>query len=343
MIFQDKVYDEIAELGRNGDCRTVLVRSQARDVMVCKELTEDLLTVYRKLAELKHDHIAQIYGLGIYETKPTAFMEYFPGITLEEKLVQAGSLSLDASRKIMLQICDAVSCFHKAGIVHRDLSSANILINPEGFVKIIDFGISRIYKKNQINDTTLLGTAGFAAPEQFGFAQTDIKTDVYSLGVLLNWMLTGKFPADCLYAGNVEVFALIKKCIHMNPKERCDIGEIEAVIGGRAIHKGSLAKRIIKKIPGFRTGNKVHMTIAIINDAYMLFLFSLNVILLEFNFLKLLRMLLGLMICTIGIGWFIGGFQVVQYHLKINKILLGFVYIIVSFLILTLGFGTMSG
>lgn len=88
---------------------------------------------------------------------------------------------------------------HKYSITHRDITPSNIIIGFDGVVKIIDFGISRLHKENAKHDTQVLGTEGYAAPEQFGFKQSDCKTDIYALGVLLNYMLTGHIPSEVMY------------------------------------------------------------------------------------------------------------------------------------------------
>jgi len=340
MIFQDEIYNEVAELGKKEDYRTVLVRGEDGAMMVCKELLEELVPVYQQLNELNHPNLVKLYGMGLYEGKPAAFMEYFPAVSLEEKMIQTGKFTLDMVKRIMLQICDAVYCFHKKGIIHRDLSPSNILINPQGLIKITDFGIARFHKKGQASDTVLLGTAGFAAPEQFGFAQTDEKTDIYSLGVLMNWMLTGKFPVEELYRGEPKISAIIKSCINMNASERCEVQDIEKAIDSPKVHKGSLKRRILTRVPGFRTGNKVHMTLAVITYAYVTFMYLTG--LFVFRLEGFWYRLVGFLICTMGIGWFVGSFSTMAYRFHMNaggrKAVLFCIYFIIGFIILYFGF-----
>jgi serine/threonine protein kinase len=103
------------------------------------------------------------------------------------------------------------------GAVHRDIKPENVILRETGAV-LIDFDASRIYKEAQENDTKVLGTTGYAAPEQYGIAQTDGRADIYSLGVLMNVMLTGKHPATVLAGGRMG--HIILRCTMMNPDKR---------------------------------------------------------------------------------------------------------------------------
>ncbi|MGL5436935.1 MAG: serine/threonine-protein kinase [Lachnospiraceae bacterium] len=340
MIYQETVYNEVSELGGKGNYRTVLLRGDAGQMMVCKQLTEELVPVYRKLKELPHPNLVKIYDLGIYDNVPAVYMEYYPAVSLAEKMIQLGSFSLETVKKIMLQVCAAVYCFHKEGIIHRDLAPSNILINPQGIIKITDFGIARFHKRGQTSDTVLLGTPGFAAPEQFGFAQTDDKTDIYSLGILMNWMCVGKLPVEELYQANREFCVLIQRCITMNAKERCQLQDIEKVVGGKIVHDAPLVKRIMVKVPGFRSGNKVHMTLATIEYAYMLLLFFSS-FMLSLSVSGFFKSMAGLLLSTLGLGWFVGSFSTISYRTRMNtrgrKAILFIIYFIIGFVIVYWG------
>ena len=110
------------------------------------------------------------------------------------------------------------------GIVHRDIKPDNIIICDDNNVKIIDFDISKIYKSNQRSDTQTLGTVGFAAPEQFGMQQSDARTDLYSLAVLLNVLLTGEHPSVKM-CENKKLLKIIKKSLSINPSDRYSSAE----------------------------------------------------------------------------------------------------------------------
>lgn len=92
------------------------------------------------------------------------------------------------------QLCQALAPLHRENIVHRDIKPENIVLGADSQVYLIDFGIARFEKAGRSADTTLLGTHGYAAPEQFGFCQSDARADIYSLGVVLNQVVTGAFP-----------------------------------------------------------------------------------------------------------------------------------------------------
>ncbi|NMM98711.1 serine/threonine protein kinase [Bifidobacterium olomucense] len=125
--------------------------------------------------------------------------DYVQGVTLEQRIVEDGRLSAHAVTRIGLQLCEAVGELHRCGIVHRDITPANIIMAADG-AHLIDFGIAREQDDAggapRSHDTTTLGTWGFAAPEQYGFAATDARSDVYAIGCVLGFLLTGVQPSD---------------------------------------------------------------------------------------------------------------------------------------------------
>lgn len=127
-------------------------------------------------------------------------LDYVPGPTLEQVVAERGRLQQNEAVSLAQQICEAVQELHRLGILHRDLTPANIIVADDG-AHIIDLGIARPLTDtaNRNRDTTALGTYGFASPEQYGFAPTDVRSDIYSLGRILGFMLTGVYPDDTRY------------------------------------------------------------------------------------------------------------------------------------------------
>jgi len=126
-------------------------------------------------------------------------MDYVPGQTLEEILENEpeGRLSQGQALNIVRQLCDVLEYLHRQNppVIFRDLKPSNVMLTPEGQVKLIDFGIARFFKPAQSQDTVTLGTPGYAAPEQWGTGgQTDARSDIYGLGVLLLRLATGYNP-----------------------------------------------------------------------------------------------------------------------------------------------------
>lgn len=127
-------------------------------------------------------------------------LDYVPGPALEQVVAERGRLQQNEAVSLAQQICEAVQELHRLGILHRDLTPANIIVADDG-AHIIDLGIARPLTDtaNRNRDTTALGTYGFASPEQYGFAPTDVRSDIYSLGRILGFMLTGVYPDDTRY------------------------------------------------------------------------------------------------------------------------------------------------
>lgn len=121
--------------------------------------------------------------------------DYVPGENLEQLVAARGRFAEKDARELALQLCEAVGALHAHGIVHRDISPTNVIVAADG-AHLIDLGIARFRVEGATRDTTQLGTFGFASPEQYGFAQTDARSDVYSLGRVLGYLLTGVSPAE---------------------------------------------------------------------------------------------------------------------------------------------------
>lgn len=119
--------------------------------------------------------------------------DFVPGENLEQLLSARGRLAEKDAARLVVQLCEAATALHAHGIIHRDISPTNVIVAADG-AHLIDLGIARFRAEGATHDTTQLGTPGFAAPEQHGFAQTDARTDVYSLGRVLGYLLTGVRP-----------------------------------------------------------------------------------------------------------------------------------------------------
>ena len=335
MLFNGVYYQEIAVWGEDVKTAMKLVRNEEGRTLLCKRIDSSLLPIYRRLINIEHENIIKVYGITKDEYGILAVMEYFPSKTLEEKMLENGIFSVRDMKSVILQIAKGVSTIHDFGIVHRDLSANNILIDKSGRVKITDFGIARMYDKDKNTDTRILGTHGYAAPEQFGFIQTDRKADVYAIGVLMNVMLSGKMPNEKLYKGDSKLMDIIQRCTSMKPADRYEIEEILDLLGYKINNKSILKRRIIRSIPGFRSGNKVKMTLATIAYLYMLF-FYLMTVTSSVTFKKMFNpvSILGLLGATLGLGYFIGSFSKVAYKLNadkgIRKFFLILVYIVIG-------------
>jgi len=154
------------------------------------------------LSQLKHDHIPRIHD---HFTDPDHWyvvMDYIGGETLEDKLkkVRRGRFSTQQVFDIGIALCDVLGYLHaqRPPIVFRDVKPANIMLTKTGRIYLIDFGIARYYTPDKTRDTAPLGSLGYAAPEQYGKAQTTAQTDIYGLGATLQTLLTGKEPLEIL-------------------------------------------------------------------------------------------------------------------------------------------------
>lgn len=172
--------------------------------------------VYRRLLPVLCPHLPQIMEAAEQNGQTAVLEEYVQGDTLAELLMGARLTEREA-RQVTMQLCQALHVLHSMGAVHRDVKPENVILRGSDAV-LIDFDAARIYKDESESDTQVLGTTGFAAPEQYGIFQSDERADIFSLGVLLNIMLTGKHPSREMAAGKMG--RIVRKCTMTAPEQR---------------------------------------------------------------------------------------------------------------------------
>jgi len=191
----------------------------------------------RAAKRLSHPHIVRIHDMFQNKQKLFISMEYIEGTDLKRILAEQSHLTEDRIITYLLQICDAIAYAHKLGIVHRDIKPANIMITKVDTVKITDFGIAKILRADDAtkSGTAIIGTPLYMAPEQITGEGIDIRSDIYSLGIMLYEMVSGNPP---FYLGNIEYHHIhttppplpshitprlrdvIMKCIEKSPADR---------------------------------------------------------------------------------------------------------------------------
>lgn len=172
--------------------------------------------VYRRLLPVLCPHLPQIMEAAEQDGQTAVLEEYVQGDTLAELLMGARLTEREA-RQVTMQLCQALHVLHSMGAVHRDVKPENVILRGSDAV-LIDFDAARIYKDESESDTQVLGTTGFAAPEQYGIFQSGERADIFSLGVLLNIMLTGKHPSREMTAGKMG--RIVRKCTMTAPEQR---------------------------------------------------------------------------------------------------------------------------
>ena len=172
--------------------------------------------VYRRLMTVQCPFLPQIEEVAEKDGVVAVLEEYIQGDTVAF-LLEGGVLSESETCRVTANICDALWVLHSFGAVHRDVKESNVILRGNEAV-LIDFDASRLVRPGEDADTQILGTTGYAAPEQFGLRQTDARADIYSLGVLLNVMLTGKHPSRELAGGRMG--RIVRRCTMMNPDQR---------------------------------------------------------------------------------------------------------------------------
>lgn len=291
--YLEQTYIDLAPLKDAEDCRTYLTRSQVDgSLAVRKEICALQYPLYQQLIDFSHPSLARVLETYTKDGRYFVLEEYVSGSTIGSYLKRGYHFQEHEILSFISQLCSALSFLHAHNIIHRDVTPENLLISTDNVLKLIDFGISRSKKEDQSQDTTILGTVGYAAPEQFGFGQTDERTDIYATGVLLNVLLTGSLPKDDL-PFDPRYRQIVLKCTSISPADRySSVSELKSQImaikptriyqaeieepSAKAPCKDSLIRRFFRHVPGFRTGNPGKMIVAIIGYFLMILFVVVN-------------------------------------------------------------------
>lgn len=243
-------YSVIKLIGRGGFYSTYIVqdiKSNKRWAMkLCDKtnrnyspaIRENILQEPHIMMKLNHPAIPKVVDIGENDESIFIVREYIEGVTLESVVRECGAQSADKVIKWSKELCDMLSYLHnlKPPHIYRDMKPANVILMPDNHLKVVDFGIVRIYDLMKNRDTCWLGTKGYAAPEQYGGCQqTDARTDIFGLGMTMHHLVTGVDPKQPPYETKPicqinpdlpkGLEYIISKCIQPNPDDRyqnCD-------------------------------------------------------------------------------------------------------------------------
>ena len=211
------IWDIVTVLSNKNGAEILRLRHKTRGIDIVVRSYPNTVTSYTRLKDITHQNIPIVYDALNFDDGQIVVEEFVNGITVAEMLEQ-NKFSYRTAKKIVLQLCHALVVLRSINVVHRDIKPENIIVTSDGTVKLIDFNASRIHTEGKQKDTVVLGTIGYAPPEQYGISQSDQKSDIYSLGVLLNVMLTGVYPSKKLARGRAGKIVL--KCTQIDPNHR---------------------------------------------------------------------------------------------------------------------------
>lgn len=186
---------------------------------VLKELPGESAAIYRRILVLPpQENLMCVCEILPHGERSVAVCEYIEGQPLDELLSSGKAFPITALRRIISQLCNAVEHLHRYGIIHRDVTPKNIILDENLHLTLIDFDISRKFSGNREQDTTLYGTEGFAPPEQYGFRETGFTADIYALGVIMKLLLNS--CPDCPPVQEVMLRKIAAKCTQFVPDKR---------------------------------------------------------------------------------------------------------------------------
>jgi serine/threonine protein kinase len=270
-ITQIGKYAVLAELGRGG----MGVVYRAEDQMIGREVAIKTLTdatpelrerflVEARSGVLNHQNIVTVYDFGEQDGSPYIVMEFLRGESLERILKAGRPMLLVEMLDIVRQVCEGLGYAHSKGVVHRDIKPGNVMVQPNGHAKIVDFGIARLEKEKGHTQTgAVIGTFHYISPERLKGEPSDGRADIWACGVMLYFMLTGRlpFPGEDISASHrvvnepfeplsnfvsnvpASVEAVIQRALEKNPDDRYNVAE-EMASDLEAINEGLKRSRV---------------------------------------------------------------------------------------------------
>ncbi len=216
-----EVYSPVSVLSDKNGCRVIKVKHKSLGrYMVVRSFSEKV-AAYSALFGIRSENLPLIYDLIELEDGQIVLEEFIEGLTVAQ-VMETGYYRYLGTRRVLRGVCRALTLLHERGLVHRDLKPENIIIGNDGRVVLIDFNAARRVSA-ATKDTVILGTVGYASPEQLGITQSDPRSDIYAAGILLNVMITGKHPSEEIAKGKAG--RIVRKCTSVNPDQRFDSAE----------------------------------------------------------------------------------------------------------------------
>ncbi len=263
-------YNTIATI--NSEHKVYLVQHQEnKKIFIKKVLDVYNLHIYEYLQSHCITGVPKLYEIYEENGQLTLIEEFVSGVSLRE-FMDTQTISSDFIIRLICELCDILGTLHSLNppIIHRDIKPSNIIITPDNHVVLIDFNAAKYLTDRENSDTVLLGTKGYAAPEQYGFCSSTPQTDIYALGILLK-ELSAALPVSL----NI-LDSIIDKCTQMNPSDRMEnVYKLKADI--KKLKQSKVAKQSVKPAkwkkfipPGFRTKRPWKMLIATIGYLFII-------------------------------------------------------------------------
>ena len=211
-----RIYSLVSVLSDKNDCLVLRLRHKeiGRDLVL--RSFKEKLCAYECLLPIRSQNLPVIFDVITLEDGQIVLEEFIDGLTISQ-IMECGKYRYGGAKKVLTAVCSALNILHERGLVHRDVKPENVIVCGDGRVVLIDFNASRKIS-DASRDTVIMGTVGYASPEQLGVTQSDARTDIYAAGVLLNVMLIGKHPSEQLSSGKAG--RIVRKCTLLNQDER---------------------------------------------------------------------------------------------------------------------------
>ncbi len=207
-----KRYQTVQCLKQNDRETICVVKDLLCGTIYLQRVLQETTTIYDKLQHLSHPGLPRIQTVYKKDGKTIVLEEFIVGSNLSQIMQEEGWFSEQEVQRIGRQLCEILEYLHRHKIIHRDIKPENIMITKDHTVKLIDFDIARCVKKEKSSDTIYMGTKGYAPPEQYGFAQTDQRADIYALGKTMEALLGSEYRG-CLRS-------IVLQCTELDPERR---------------------------------------------------------------------------------------------------------------------------
>lgn len=266
-------YKEIAVLSEQ-HCVYLVQHIETRKIYIKKVLSVYNKEIYDYLIKNPIPNTPKIFEMFEDENQLMIIEEYMSGTTLQERMDAGAQFQESEVINLVFALCEIIQKLHSVQppIVHRDIKPSNIMISQDGVLKLIDMNAAKWENTESSHDTVLMGTVGYAAPEQYGFGTSGVQTDIYAIGALINQLLIGAFPQDRLLYGRLR--PLVAKCTKLNPTERYQtieefLDDLREITGIRKKKKMEVIWKYTP--PGFRSLHPLKMVTAFFGYWFMIY------------------------------------------------------------------------